>query len=316
MKKPDLDSQVKALEAQMSKCTLCPRKCGCDRTFGHLGYCRTDHRIGVAYVGLHFGEEPPISGTRGSGTIFFSHCNLACVFCQNYQISQTPDTTQLRYMTPAELSSEMLNLQAQGAHNINLVSPTHVIAPVARALLIARQKGLTLPIVYNSNGYDSTETIALLHGLVDIYLPDCKYHADPPAKQYSDAFDYAAHNRAAIQAMFSQAGHLSYDEDGMAVSGLLVRHLILPNDLSGTSDCLAFLAGISIDLTISLMAQYSPQYQAAQFSELNRRITESEYDALTSEAWELGLDNCFIQELGSQDHYVPDFTKSTPFSEG
>src|SRR5512142_41478 len=216
------------LTDQLFKCECCPRNCGVNRLTGQLGVCRIDARIQVAYAGLHFGEEPPISGVRGSGTIFFAGCNLRCVFCQNYQISQKFQQSHTRTLTTEELASEMLRLQHEGAHNINMVSPSHMIFQMADAIQAAKRKGLVVPIVYNTNGYDSVEALRQIRGLVDIYLPDIKYLDDGLGKRYSAVKDYAAVIPGALREMLGQVGPLEMDEEGIAVRGLLVRHLVLP----------------------------------------------------------------------------------------
>ena len=235
------------------------------------------------------GEEDPLRGWNGSGTIFFARCNLRCVFCQNHDISQVDTGKQV---TAQELATIMLNLQERGCHNINLVSPSHVVPQILKALIFAVEGGLQIPLVYNTGGYDSLETLKLLDGIVDIYMPDMKFSNCGYAKKYSRAKDYPQVNRAVVREMFHQVGDLQTDNRGIAVRGLLVRHLVLPRNLAGTKQILQFLADeISPGTYLNLMAQYHPAYQASRYPELNRRITAKEYDAALRIAKEVGLAN-------------------------
>ncbi len=285
-----------------------------NRLEGKVGACRVNAGIQISHVGLHFGEEPPISGTKGSGTIFFAGCNLRCVFCQNYQISQEFRHTQTRTLTIEELASEMLRLQDERAHNINFVSPSHMIFQMADAINLAKSKGLVLPVVYNTNGYDSVDALRQIRGLVDIYLPDIKYLDTKLGKKFSAVRDYAGIIPGVLREMLEQVGHLEMDEEGIAVRGLLVRHLILPGHLANSRRCLRFLADLSPDIFVSIMSQYSPQYKANRYPQINRTLTQAEYDKITEYALDLGLENAFVQELESQDHYVPDFAQDRPFN--
>jgi putative pyruvate formate lyase activating enzyme len=280
---------------------------------GKTGFCRAAAGIRVAHAGLHFGEEPPISGTKGSGTIFFSGCNLRCVYCQNYQISQEFLQGRDRTLTPAQFVSEILCLQDKGAHNINFVSPSHMIFQMADTIQSAKEKGLVIPVVYNSNGYDSVEALRQIRGLVDIYLPDIKYLGNGPGKRFSAADNYADIVPGVLREMLDQTGNLQINNDGIAERGLLVRHLVLPGQLENSRRCLRFLADLSPDIHVSIMSQYSPQYKAAEFSEINRTLTEDEYDEITDYALGLGLENALIQTLASQHHYLPDFDHEHPF---
>ena len=298
---------------QLVCCTCCPRRCRVNRLAGKLGFCRVPATGQVCYSGLHFGEEPPISGSKGSGTIFFAGCNLACVFCQNYQISQEFKHHPVRILNTDELASEMLNLQEQGAHNINFVSPSHMILQMADAIRTAKAKGLIVPIVYNTNGYDSLDSLRQINGLVDIYLPDIKYMDAAPGLRFSSVLDYAAVIPGVLHEMLAQVGHLEMDSSGIAVRGLLVRHLVLPGYLDNSRRCLEFLAGLSRHIFVSIMSQYSPRYKANGYPEINRRLTPDEYDEVTEYALELGLENVFVQELASQDNYLPDFSREKPF---
>lgn len=299
---------------RLTRCESCPRKCGVNRFEGKFGFCRIRASIEVSHAGLHFGEEPPISGTNGSGAIFFAGCNLRCLFCQNYQISQEFQPGHTRTLTTDELASVMLHLQDEGAHNINFVSPSHMIFQMADAIKVAKGKGLIVPVVYNSNGYDSVDALRQIRGLVDIYLPDLKYLEQALGKQFSAVDDYADIVPGVIREMLDQVGHLEMDDNGIAVRGLLVRHLVLPDCMGNSRRCLRFLADVSPDTFVSIMAQYSPQYKARGFSRINRTLTKDEYDEVTGYALDLGLENAFTQELESQEHYLPDFTLESPFN--
>ncbi|MDY7079300.1 MAG: radical SAM protein [Chloroflexota bacterium] len=303
------------LTDQLTRCECCPRKCGLNRSAGQFGFCRISSSVQISHADLHFGEEPPISGTKGSGTIFFSGCNLRCVFCQNYQISQEFHTGRTRTLTTDELASEILRLQDKGVHNINFVSPSHVIFQMADAILAAQRQGLVVPVVYNTNGYDSVDALRQIRGLVDIYLPDIKYMTNEPGKRFSMVDDYADVIPGVLGEMLAQVGHLEMDQDGIAVRGLLVRHLVLPNHLDNSQRCLRFLADLSPDIFVSIMSQYSPQYKARDYPGINRPLTKHEYDEITDYALDLGLENVFVQELESQDHYLPDFDQERPFEE-
>jgi putative pyruvate formate lyase activating enzyme len=302
------------LTDQLASCKCCPRQCGVNRLAGKAGYCKVGADVLISHAGLHFGEEPSISGTRGSGTIFFAGCNLRCVFCQNYQISQEFQQGRTRTLTPDELVSEMLRLQDQGAHNINFVSPSHMIFQMADAIQAARAKGLALPVVYNSNGYDGVDALRQIRGLVDIYLPDIKYLENEPGKRFSKVDDYAEVVPEVLREMLDQVGHLETDEDGIAVRGLLVRHLVLPGCLDNSRRCLRFLADLSPDIAVSIMSQYSPQYKARHYPQINRPLTQDEYDEIIDYALDLGLEHALIQELESQAHYLPDFDQERPFT--
>jgi len=257
-------------------CDLCARYCCVDRLVTTKGaVCRTGEQAVVHGFGPHHGEEDPLRGTRGSGTLFFSWCNLRCVFCQNWEISQKEGG---REVNPEALAAMMLDLQAQGCHNVNLVSPSHVVAQVIAALKIAARQGLNLPLVYNTGGYDSPEALALLDGIVDIYMPDMKYGDTAAAHRYSHVRDYVAVDRAAVQEMHRQVGDLVLDEDGIARRGLLVRHLVMPGGVSGTESVLRFLAEeISRDTYLNLMDQYHPCYRAGDNPPLDRPLTRQEY---------------------------------------
>jgi putative pyruvate formate lyase activating enzyme len=301
---------------QLIRCECCPRKCRVNRLEGQIGFCRIRASIHISHAGLHFGEETPISGTKGSGTIFFAGCNLRCVFCQNYQISQEFQQGRTRTLTTDELASEMLRLQAEGAHNIDFVSPSHMIFQMADAIMVAKGKGLVVPVVYNSNGYDSVDALRQIRGLVNIYLPDLKYLENGLGKQFSAADDYTDIVPGVLREMLDQVGHLEMDDEGIAVRGLLVRHLVLPGYLGNSRRCLRFLADLSPDTFVSIMSQYSPQYKACDYPGINRTLTKEEYDEVMDYALELGLENAYVQEFESQEHYLPDFAQESPFNAG
>jgi putative pyruvate formate lyase activating enzyme len=301
------------LTDRLVHCECCPRKCGVNRLEGRTGWCRIAGDALISYAGLHVGEEPPISGTRGSGTIFFAGCNLRCVFCQNHQISQEFQASEMKALTTEALTAEMLRLADAGAHNINLVSPSHVVFQAADAIIAARDKGLAIPIVYNSNGYDSVAALRQVRGLIDIYLPDIKYLSNALARRYSGTSYYADIIPGVLREMLDQVGHLELDDDGIARRGLLVRHLVLPGAVDNSRQCLAFLAQLSPATHVSIMSQYSPQHRAARHPEINRSLTVREYDEVTDYAVELGLENAFIQELDSRRRYLPDFHRNRPF---
>ena len=274
-------------------CTLCPRNCKVNRIKGEIGFCKSDWRVKIASYNLHFGEEPPISGYNGSGTIFFSNCNLQCKYCQNYPISQLGVG---EYYTVRELAEMMLKLQQRGAHNINLVTPSHFVPQIIRAIYIAKIAGLHIPIVYNTSGYDGIEALRLISGIVDIYLVDMRYSDSSLSLRYSGAKDYVMVNRAALLEMHRQVGDLVL-EDGIARKGIIVRHLVMPEDVSGTEDVLRFICEkISPDTYISLMDQYFPCYKVLDDTLLSRRITREEYEKAKFLVRKYGLENGWVQE--------------------
>jgi putative pyruvate formate lyase activating enzyme len=272
---------------RLSACDMCAMECGADRRAGKLGVCRTGERALVSSYGPHHGEEDPLRGTRGSGTIFFAWCNLTCQYCQNYDISQLGHG---REVEPEEIASMMLALQAQGCHNVNFVSPSHVVPQIIAALLIAAEAGLRLPLVYNTGGYDSPTALRLLDGIVDIYMPDMKYADADAARRYSKAPNYPQVNQAAVKEMHRQVGDLVMDKGGVALRGLLIRHLVLPNGLAGTKAIAEFLAQeISPNTYINVMDQYRPAHKAADYPRLNRRPTAEEYAEAVRLVREAGL---------------------------
>jgi putative pyruvate formate lyase activating enzyme len=284
----ELKRRAQEAHARLEACDICARECGVNRLEStEKAGCHTGDRAVVSSYGPHFGEENPLVGTGGSGTIFFAWCNLHCQFCQNYEISQQG---QGRPTEPEDLAKMMLSLQEQGCHNINFVSPSHVVPQILVALLIAAEAGLRLPLVYNTGGYDALQTLELLGGVVDIYMPDMKY-ADPDvARHFSKVANYPAVNQAAVKEMHRQVGDLTMDDRGVAKRGLLVRHLVLPEGLAGTEAIVRFLRDeVSPDTYINVMAQYRPSYRAYGMPPLDRRITDQEYAEAVRLAQETGL---------------------------
>jgi putative pyruvate formate lyase activating enzyme len=292
----ELQDRIEAAYQLLESCRVCPRECGMNRLKDDkLGFCRSGLNPAISSVSPHYGEEPPLSGTKGSGTIFLTNCNLRCLYCQNYPISQMGNGTE---KTTAELACQMLWLQEQGCHNLNLVTPTHFMPQILKALGIAGERGFNLPVVYNTSGYESPEALRLLDGIVDIYLPDMRYSDHDVARKYSIAPHYPEINRAAIREMYRQVGNLALDENGIAKRGLIIRHLVLPGGLSGTEGVMKFLAGeISKDVYISLMSQYFPAYKAYEFTELSRRVTIDEYEEAHRIMEKYGLENGWVQEF-------------------
>lgn len=261
-----LAERVEAAKTLLQNCEVCPQCCGINRLADEKGKCHTGRLALVSSYGPHFGEEAPLVGKHGSGTIFFTNCNLKCVFCQNYDISQLGNGVEV---SKEELANMMLALQNRGCHNINLVSPTHVVPQILEALEIAINIGLRLPLVYNSGGYDSVKTLEILDGIVDIYMPDMKYSDERTADELSGIKNYPYINRAAIREMHRQVGDLQIDADGIAIKGLIIRHLVLPQGLAGTKEIMSFIAGeISQDSYVNVMAQYHPCYKAFQIPQL------------------------------------------------
>jgi len=273
----------------LESCEVCPHRCGVNRLKGELGFCKTGKNAIVDSYFPHRGEEKPIRGYRGSGTVFFSYCNTRCVYCQNYQISQLGEG---REVSPEELAEIFLELQAMGCHNLNLVTPSHVVPQILSALYLAVKKGFRLPIVYNTSSFDSLESLRLLEGIVDIYLADLKYADREIARRYSKVKNYPEVAMTAIREMHRQVGDLTLDERGIAIRGLLIRHLVLPNGLAGTEKVAEFLGSLSKNMAVNVMDQYYPSYMAWKYPELNRRITQREYhQALSSmEGFRLFLD--------------------------
>jgi putative pyruvate formate lyase activating enzyme len=282
-----LSDKVREAEEILKDCTLCPRQCKVDRTSGGRGFCKTGDKPFISSYGPHFGEEKPLVGRFGSGTIFMGNCNLGCIFCQNYTISHLGEGNEISFTKLADI---MLSLQKQSCHNINLVTPTHQMPMMLRTIMIASGKGLKLPIVYNCGGYESLHAIQILEGVVDIYMPDFKYIDPAMAKKYSNAEDYPQAAMAAIKEMHRQVGDLIIDQRGIGLRGLLVRHLVLPEGIAGTEGVFRFIAEeISKNTYINIMDQYHPCYKAFDYPSLNRRITHQEYADAVQMAEDAGL---------------------------
>jgi len=295
----------------IKKCNLCPRNCGIDRTGKKRGFCGAGEKIKISWCGLHFGEEPPVSGSGGSGTIFFCHCNLKCVFCQNWQISQ--ECLNCQEFSPEEVVEIMFNLQEKEAHNINLVTPTIWAFWLKGIIKKAKEKGLKIPVLWNSNAYEKVETLKEFEGLIDIYLPDYKYDIEKLAIKYSSAPEYPKIAQKAILEMQRQVGNLK-TENGVAQKGLIVRHLILPNAIENTKGCLKFISSISKEIHLSLMSQYNPLYRAKEFGEINQPISLQEFESAKKMVEGFGIKNGWIQEFGGSVKCLnPDFNKNNPF---
>lgn len=290
----------------LRSCRLCPRNCGVNRFDNRVGFCGSGKNIMVARVSLHHWEEPCLSGEKGSGTIFFSECNLKCVFCQNYSISHKGVGKEI---TVERLSSIFLEQQERGAHNINLVTPTHFVPQIVEALKLAKNNGLKLPIVYNSNGYENVETVKALRGYIDIYLPDLKYYEDKYAVRYSHAPGYFKVASQAIEEMFSQVGKPKFDEDGMMTSGVIIRHLMLPGLLFDSKKIIDYIwQTFKHSIFISIMNQYTPVNNVSQYPEINKPLNQKHYESLIDYCLSLGIKNAFIQDEGTvSESFIPDF---------
>ncbi len=318
----ELHARVEALESLLQNCTVCPLDCGNNRLKDEIARCYSGRLPIVSSYTPHFGEEPPLTGTRGAGNIFFGNCNLRCVYCQNYQISQAHKDQIKNKVTHERLAEIMLELQTRNCHNINFVSPTHFAPQMARAILIAAGNGLCLPIVYNTNAYDSVEVLRLLDRVVDVYLPDLKYAEDEAGLLYSKVRSYASVARAALKEMFRQTGdELIFDAQGLLQRGLVIRLLVLPNDIGGLRDQLRWIRDeLSPRVAVSLMAQYYPTNVAGtnqRYTLLSRRISESEWLRAVSALDEFGIENGWMQEYdGAAFYYRPDFTnRERPFQD-
>jgi putative pyruvate formate lyase activating enzyme len=282
-----LREKIQQLRSSLSACNLCPRNCGVDRLNGETGICNTGEKARVSSYTPHFGEERPLVGTRGSGTIFFTYCNLLCKFCQNYDISHQGRGEEV---TDTELADMMLYLQDIGCHNINFVTPSHVVTQILSALEIAILKGLRIPLVYNTGGYDNLSTIKILNGVIDIYMPDFKFWSAEVAKEYCRAKDYPEMIRLVIKEMYNQVGDLIINDSGIAVRGILIRHLVMPNGLAGTREVMRFIAqNLSINTYVNIMAQYRPCGEAYSDKNISRTITMKEYYAAIQMAKEEGI---------------------------
>lgn len=294
------------VEKMMRSCMLCPRSCGADRLNGRQGFCHEDARIFVARAALHMWEEPCISGEEGSGTVFFSGCSLGCIFCQNHEISGGRSGKEVSAERLAEI---FLELQKKKANNINLVTAAHYVPQVAEALLLAKKQGLRIPVVYNSSAYEKAETLKMLEGLVDIYLPDFKYMDDAIAREYAHVSDYSETAKAAIAEMVRQAGEPEFDERGMMTKGVIVRHLMLPGHLADSRRIVRYLYETYGDtIFISMMNQYTPMEHLKEHPLLGRKIRKKEYDALLDYAIDLGVENGFFQEgETAEESFIPAF---------
>lgn len=290
----------------LADCTLCPRECHVNRLQGQTGYCGQTAEVRVARASLHQWEEPCISGTRGSGTVFFSGCALGCVYCQNHRVARGQVG---KAVTGERLVEIFLNLQRQGAHNLNLVTPSHFLPQIRQALMVARQQGLKLPVVYNCSGYEKVEALQLLEGFVDIYLPDLKYFSAEPASRYSNCGDYFRHAARALAEMLRQVGEPAFQPDGLITKGVIVRHLLLPGQLADSMDVISYLHRTFGDrIFISIMSQYTPLPVAKDHPELQQRVSPEEYDRLVDFAISLGVENGFIQEgEAALESFIPDF---------
>ncbi len=294
MRVKDIKKRVEEAYALLESCQVCPRKCGVNRLKGEKGLCGMGKNPKVASSNVHNGEEPPISGTKGSGTIFFSGCNLRCIYCQNFPVSQRRNGKEV---TSQQLADMMLQLQSKGCHNVNFVTPTHFVPQILKALSFAWDRGLDLPLVYNTSGYDSLESLRLLDGIIDVYLPDMRYSDNRIAGKLSSVEDYVEVNRKAIREMFKQVGNLVTDERGIAKKGLIVRHLILPDGLAGTGETFRFIRQeLCGEVCVSLMGQYFPTFRAEEFVSINRKITPKEYESVLECFFESGLTRGWTQE--------------------
>ncbi len=307
----ELERRVEALEARLRSCDVCPRECGVNRLKGELGFCHSAYLSIVAAVCAHHGEEPAISGDKGSGTVFFGNCNMRCLYCQNHQISQDLKDQPSKEVDPHTLAERMLYLQDElGCHNINFVSPSHFVPQLVRAVLEAVPMGLRLPLVYNTSSYDSLKTLRELDGIISVYLADLRYANNRWGRKFSLVSDYVVRARAAIGEMYRQVGDLVVDEEGIARKGLIVRHLILPNRLAGSRDSLTWLVReVSPAVAVSIMAQYYPAHRAGQTPLLDREITLEEYAEVIGLLEELGIENGWVQEMGTSGNYLPDFSR-------
>jgi putative pyruvate formate lyase activating enzyme len=318
----ELRRRVGSLEALLERCTVCPRDCLNNRLQDEIAACYSGRLAVVSSYTAHFGEEPALVGRHGAGNIFFGNCNLRCVYCQNYQISQTHKAQIKNEVTHERLAEMMLELQARGCHNINFVSPTHFAPQMARAILIAAEQGLHLPIVYNTNAYDSAAVLQLLDGVVDVYLPDLKYAENEAGYLFSKVSSYKDCARLAIKEMYRQTGpELIFDEDGLLQRGLVIRLLVLPNEIGGVRESLRWIRDeLSPRVAVSLMAQYYPTHQAATSKRhvlLSRRITETEWLSALSALDALGMEEGWLQEYdGAAYYYRPDFSNGeAPFAD-
>ncbi len=288
----------------LSSCEICPHRCKVNRANGIKGRCKCDDKIKIALASIHNFEEPCISGIKGSGTVFFSNCNLNCIYCQNYEISQLGKGKEI---TINDLANIFLEQQKNNVHNINLVTPTMYVLQIIEAIKIAKKQGLNIPIIYNTNGYENIETIRLLNGLIDVYLPDLKYFSNTIAVKYSNANNYFKIATEAIKEMYSQVGTAKFDEEGIIKRGVIIRHLVLPNHIQNSKNILKWIKeNMPEDVYVSVMAQYFPTYKAKEDTYINRKLTKKEYKEIENYLYTLNIENGYIQELGEhEEEYVP-----------
>ncbi len=289
----------------LEKCMICPHNCGINRLDGQVGRCKSKDTVKIALYSTHNFEEPCISGKKGSGTVFFSNCNMNCVFCQNYEISQQGKGKEISIQELAEI---FIKQQEKDVENINLVTPTSYVPQIIEAIKIAREKGLKIPIVYNTNGYEKVETLKMLEGYIDIYLPDLKYSDDILAKRLSKVDNYFEIATSAIKEMYRQTGKFVFDEDGIMQKGMIIRHLVLPNHILNSRRVLKWINDNMNDVYVSVMAQYFPTYKAKEIEDINRKLTKEEYEEIENYLYRLNLENGYIQELGEhEEEYVPNW---------
>ena len=289
----------------LEKCMICPHNCGINRLDGQVGRCKSKDTVKIALYSTHNFEEPCISGKKGSGTVFFSNCNMNCVFCQNYEISQQGKGKEISIQELAEI---FIKQQEKDVENINLVTPTSYVLQIIEAIKIARKKGLKIPIVYNTNGYEKVETLKMLEGYIDIYLPDLKYSDDILAKRLSKVDNYFEIATSAIKEMYRQTGKFVFDEDGIMQKGMIIRHLVLPNHILNSRRVLKWINDNMNDVYVSVMAQYFPTYKAKEIEDINRKLTKEEYEEIENYLYRLNLENGYIQELGEhEEEYVPNW---------
>ncbi len=287
----------------LEKCMICPHNCGINRLDGQVGRCKSKDTVKIALYSTHNFEEPCISGKKGSGTVFFSNCNMNCIFCQNYEISQHGKGKEISIQELAEI---FIKQQEKDVENINLVTPTSYVPQIIEAIKIAREKGLKIPIVYNTNGYEKVETLRMLEGYIDIYLPDLKYSDDILAKRLSKVDNYFEIATSAIKEMYRQTGKFIFDEDGIMQKGMIIRHLVLPNHILNSRRVLKWINDNMNDVYVSVMAQYFPTYKAKEIEDINRKLTKEEYEKIENYLYRLNLENGYIQELGEhEEEYVP-----------
>lgn len=306
----ELRRRIEVLDEMLTSCDICPLDCRVNRKQGEIARCYSRYLPIVSSHCPHFGEEPPLVGTNGAGNVFFGNCNLRCVYCQNYQISQDHRVEMKNEVSFERLAEMMIELQSRGCHNIGLVSPTHFVPQIVKALDLAIEKGLHLPLIYNTNAYDSVGVLRLLDGVIDIYLPDLKYSYDADGYNYSKVKEYPKYARLAIKEMHRQVGsELVIADDGLLKRGLLIRHLVLPNGIAGSEETLRWISGeLGKDVALSLMSQYYPTNKAGSIALLSRRIRESEYEKVLELLDKFGLENGWVQNFESQDYYKPDFS--------